>query len=75
MCIEVKQRLYNDSIGYWRSYVRLLEPMLKELGGHIDPLLQKDALPFRDKMNWKLDLNFDYELDRDHNRYMDEEDV
>ncbi len=55
--------------------MRLLEPMLKELGGHLDPLLQKDALPFRDKMNWKLDLNFDYELDRDHNRYPDEGDV
>lgn len=55
--------------------MRQLEPMLKELGGYIDPLLQKNALPFRDKMNWKLDMNFDYELDRDHDRYDSEEDV
>jgi len=48
--------------------------MLKELRGQIDPLLRKGALPFQDKMNWKLEVDFDYELDRDLDRLQEGED-
>jgi len=39
--------------------------MIQELRGYINPLLEKGALPFRDKINWKLDLNYDYRGDED----------
>jgi hypothetical protein len=60
-CAEVKQKLYKHSMGSWTRYQHQLEPMIAELKKQLPKLKKLGALPYADKMNWKLDPAFSYQ--------------
>jgi hypothetical protein len=62
---EVKQKLYTHSMGSWTRYKDQLQPMIAELQKYLPKLKRSKSLPFIKDMNWNLDPNFDYSVERE----------
>ena len=57
---QVRHSVYNSSIGSWRRYNTELQSIKSKLLPRIDALLEEGQLPFTDKINWRLEANYDY---------------
>jgi tetratricopeptide (TPR) repeat protein len=65
--LQVKQPIYEKSVGNWRKYSKeFQETLIPELKRALLPLKKKRALPFmkdeagNPRMNWELDVHFNY---------------
>lgn len=58
---QVRTALYTHHFGSWRRYARQLAPLRDALKKELSRLERSGVmLPFRDIVNWGLDLDFDY---------------
>jgi hypothetical protein len=57
--LQVKQKLYKDSIGGWTKYSRELRDIKHELKKHLPVLAEQGALEPA-YLNWELDSTFNY---------------
>lgn len=61
--LQVKRKLYSSSVGAWKHYAMHLKQLAGKLRQVIDYLERQeggDAMPFKDTINWKLDIDFEY---------------
>jgi hypothetical protein len=52
-------------MGSWTRYKDQLQPMIAELQKYLPKLKRSKSLPFIKDMNWDLDPNFDYLVERE----------
>jgi tetratricopeptide (TPR) repeat protein len=60
--LQVKQKIYRKAIGSWKRFA----PFLKKFAGKLHATISRlekvpNGLSFRNTINWKFDMNFDYE--------------
>lgn len=67
LLLEVRKKLYFDSIGSWRRYYNQIVDvngrnagLVYELEQFLPKMLENGMLPFPYEINWKLDLEFAY---------------
>lgn len=60
--MQVKQKIYRKAIGSWKRFAPFLKKFATKLHATISRLEKiPNGLSFRNTINWKMDLNFDYE--------------
>jgi tetratricopeptide (TPR) repeat protein len=59
--LQVKKKIYRNSIGSWKKYSQFLKKFAEKLYNTIIRLEKiENGLPFPNSINWKLDKKYDY---------------
>lgn len=53
--------MYKHSVGGWRQYAEHVQPIITEFRKYLPYLKKKKMLPFADKINWNMDVDFPYD--------------
>lgn len=59
--LQIKKKLYSNSVGTWKKYSPFLLEPLNKLRDDISNLDDYDGLSFQSSVNWHFDINFEYD--------------